>query len=219
VGVGHVAVAIGTAKVAPRVNAGWLVFAALLADFLLGILVYLGREHALVPTDHSSKHYLLFVFPYSHGLLPLILWGATLGFLLSLWYRSGRSRVLLVIAALVVSHYLLDGMVHLAGLPVAGQNSRKLGLGLWRHMPLELSLETLMVIVGGVLFWRASAQSSLSRYGVLLVTIFVAVMTWTQFLAVVPPAPNQLIAGWIAFPLVLSGLIHCLDWKRVHAAA
>jgi len=216
VGVGHVAVAIGAAKVAPRVNAGWLVFAALLADFLLGIFAYLGFEHAIVPNDYASKHYLLFIFPYSHGLLPLIFWGAILGFLISLGYRSNRARVLLVIAALVLSHYILDGLVHVAGLPIAGENSPKLGLGLYRNMPLELSLETLMVIVGGMLFWKASSQSALSRYGVLIVTLFVAVMTWSSLFAVSPPTPNQLTVSLIAFPLVLSTLIYAFDWKRVH---
>jgi ABC-type Fe3+-siderophore transport system permease subunit len=39
VGVGHAAVAPGAARIAPRVNAGWLVFAALLAGAILGLLV------------------------------------------------------------------------------------------------------------------------------------------------------------------------------------
>lgn len=218
-GVGHVAVAIGAAKAAPRVNAGWLVFAALLADFLLGIFAYFGLEHAIIPADYSSRHYLLFVFPYSHGLLPLILFGAILGFLISLGSRSNRSRILLVITALVVSHYLLDGLVHVKGLPILGENSPKLGLGLYHNMPVELALETLMVIIGGALFWRASSQSSMSRYGVLLITAFVAVMTWSSFFTVTPPTPNQLTVSLIAFPLVLSGLIYVFDWKRAHAAA
>jgi len=52
---------------------GWLVFAAVLADFLLGIFAGLGIEHATVPRDYAHKHYLLFTFPYSHGLLTLLL--------------------------------------------------------------------------------------------------------------------------------------------------
>lgn len=218
VGVGHVAVAIGAAKAAPRVNAGWLVFAALLADFLLGIFAYFGLEHAIIPADYPSRHYLLFVFPYSHGLLALVVWGAVLGFFISLGYRSNRSRVFLVIAALVVSHYILDGLVHVNGLPILGENSPKLGLGLYQNMPAELPLETLMVIIGGALFWRASSPSSLSRYGVLLVTVFVSVMTWTSLFAVTPPTPNQLAVSLILFPLILSGLIYAFDRKRVRAA-
>jgi hypothetical protein len=72
-GVGHVALALGASKAAPRLNAGWLVFAALLSDFLLGIFASLGLEHASVPADYATRHYLLFTFPYSHGLLALLL--------------------------------------------------------------------------------------------------------------------------------------------------
>jgi hypothetical protein len=48
-GVGHAAIALGAARAVPRVNAGWLVFAAFLADFLLGIFAIMGFEQAHVP--------------------------------------------------------------------------------------------------------------------------------------------------------------------------
>ena len=215
-GVGHVAVAIGAAKAAPRVNAGCLVFAALLADFLLGIFAYFGLEHSTVPVDYASKHYLLFTFPYSHGLLPLLIWGALLGLAIAWPHRSARQRVFLVIAALVVSHFVLDGIVHVAGLPLAGENTPKLGLGLWRNMPLELTLETLMTLVGAALFWKAASRSAVSRYGVIFVTLIVLALTWTQLAQVNPPDPHQLTVGWIAFPLLLSSIVYGLDWRRVH---
>ncbi len=82
-GIGHVAVALGASRAAPRLNVGWLVFAALLADFLLGIFAALGLEHSTVPPDLAAKHYLLFTFPYSHGLVALGLWSVIFGFLIS----------------------------------------------------------------------------------------------------------------------------------------
>jgi hypothetical protein len=145
-GVGHAAVALGVASVAPRVNAGWLVFAAFLADLLLGVFAALGLESFQAPPDYASRHYLLFTFPYSHGLLPLLVWGALLGWLVSRLRETDRSRVFFVVAALVVSHFLLDGLVHVAGLPILGESSPKLGLGLWRSMPIELTLETLLTL-------------------------------------------------------------------------
>lgn len=216
-GVGHVAVAIGAARAAPRVNAGWLVFAACLADFLLGLFAYFGLEHATVPDDYASRHYLLFTFPYSHGLLPLLVWGAILGLFVASLYRSAGQRVFVVIAALVVSHFFLDGLVHVAGLPLAGENSPKLGLGLWKHLPLELGVETVMTLAGVALFWRAASSSAISRYGVILVTLMVLALTWTQLSLIVPPDPHRLVVGWIVFPLLLSSIVYALDWKRVHA--
>jgi len=215
VGVGHVAVAIGASKAVPRVNIGWLVFAALLADFLLGIFGFFGLEHATVPADYASKHYLLFTFPYSHGLLPLILWGVLFGLVVAWPYGTDRNRVLFVVAALVVSHFFLDGLVHVAGLPLAGANSPKFGLGLWKNLPAELTLETLMTLVGVVLFWKVASPSPLSRYGVITVTVIVLALTWTQLSNTAPPEPRGLVVGWIVFPLILSVLVYGFDWTRV----
>jgi hypothetical protein len=148
-GVGHVALVLGAAEATARLNADWLVFAALLADFLLGIFAWMGLESAHVPENVAAKDYLTFTFPYSHGLAPLILGGAILGFLVSraAGSRGDRTIVFAIMAAMVVSHFLLDGLVHVAGLPLAGEDSPKFGLGLWRNMPL-LTLKTLMSVAG-----------------------------------------------------------------------
>lgn len=122
-GVGHVALALGASKAVPRLNVGWLVMAALLSDFLLGIFAAFGLEHSTVPENFASRHYLLFTFPYSHGLLPLIVWAAIFGFLISRFYRLNARRVAMVVGLVVLSHFLLDGIVHIAGLPIAGENS------------------------------------------------------------------------------------------------
>jgi hypothetical protein len=111
-GVGHAALALGAAKATPRLNVGWLVFAAFLADFLLGIFAWMGLESAHVPENYAAKHYLTFTFPYSYGLAPLILWGVIFGLLVSRTTRSNRTIVFAVVAAVVVSHFLLDGLVH-----------------------------------------------------------------------------------------------------------
>lgn len=70
-GIGHVAVGLGLKTADRRLNAGLLVFAAFLADFLLGWFVLAGWESYQYPADYDSVHYLLFTFPWSHGLVPL----------------------------------------------------------------------------------------------------------------------------------------------------
>lgn len=216
-GVGHAAVALGVATVAPRVNAGWLVFAAFLADFLLGVFAALGLEHFQVPSDYASRHYLLFTFPYSHGLLPLLVWGALLGWLLSRLRDSDRSRVFLVVAALVVSHFILDGLVHVAGLPILGESSPRLGLGLWKNMPVELTLETLLTLACMVLYLRfiGSSAPATARYGIPALMLLLTAATWSPLAATVPPTPSQLIPGWIGMPVLFSALVYALDRRRV----
>ncbi len=220
-GVGHAAVAMGAARAAPRLNVGWLVFAAFLSDFLLGVFSLMGLEHASVPPDFAARHYLLFTFPYSHGLLPLLLWAAIAGFLISRPQGLDRTRVLIVIAAVVLSHFVLDALVHVAGLPLAGENSPKIGLGLWNHLPLELSLETLMAVVGVAIYLKVAgtSASAVSRYGMPVFMALVTALTWTQLFAAAPPKPDRLPPAWIAVPLALSGIAYALDRKRVAAVA
>ena len=216
-GVGHVAVALGASRAAPRVNVGWLVFAALLADFLLGIFASLGLECATVPENYSAKHYLLFTFPYSHGLAALFVWAMLFGLLISRWHQvAERSRVWLVIALVVLSHFVLDGIVHIAGLPLIGQTSPKLGLGLWKLMPFELALETFMAIAGLALYWKLASPSKFAwrRYGMTSFVAVVTLMTWTQLRVTVPPDPKQLTGAWIIVPLVFGAVAYGLDRKR-----
>lgn len=214
-GIGHVAVALGAARAAPRLNVGWLVFAALLADFLLGIFASFGLEHATVPVDYASKHYLLFDFPYSHGLLALLLWAAIFGFLASRPFGLEGRRIGMVVGLAVLSHFLLDGLVHVAGLPLIGEGSPKLGLGLWEHMPVELGLETVMALAGIAVYWKLAGSSSVSRYGMTIFVVLFTGMTWTQLALTTPPQAKQLNVSWVVVPLVLSAIAYGLDRKRV----
>lgn len=177
--------ALGASRATPRLNVGWLVFAALFADFLLGIFATLGLEHSTVPPDYANRRYLLFTFPYSHGMLALFLWSTAFGLLLSRGLGFKGRKVWMVIAAVGLSHFLLDGLVHVAGLPVIGQNSPKLGLGLWNNMPLELTLETLMAIAGVAIYWTVSGsgRSAVSRHGMTAFVLLVTALTWTPLVA------------------------------------
>jgi len=215
-GIGHVAVALGASRAAPRLNVGWLVFAAVLADFLLGIFAALGIEHATVPIDYAHKHYLLFTFPYSHGLLPVLLWATIFGLFLSRACGMESTRVWLVAGLVVLSHFLLDGLVHVAGLPLVGENSPKLGLALWNNMPVELALETLMALLGLALYWKLAGSSSISRYGMAVFIVLFTAMTWSQLALTIPPKTTELTVSWLVAPLVLSAIAYGLDWRRVH---
>lgn len=217
-GVGHAALALTVARTVPCLNAGWLVFASLLADFLLGIFAWMGLEQAHVPADYPHRHYLTFTFPYSHGLAPLLLWGALLGTLIALLQSSDRQRIFLTVAAVVLSHFFLDSIVHVVGLPLAGESSPKVAFGLWNYMPFELILETLMTIGALVLYWRVKPRSAISRYGIAVFMILFAALTWTQLFMTTPPESAQLIPSWIAFPLVCGAIVYALDGRRLAQA-
>src|SRR5215472_14833085 len=216
-GIGHVALALGASKAEPRLNVGWLVFAALLSISFSVYSLLSAWSRATVPADFTSRHYLLFTFPYSHGLLALIIWSSIFGFLVSRLLGFRGRRVWILVALVALSHFLLDGLVHVAGLPLMGENSPKFGLGLWNHLRLELSLETLMAIGGVVIYWQltGAASSAVSRYGIAIFVILLTALIWTQQLPNPAPTSHELTITWIVAPMVLSAIAYALDRKRV----
>jgi hypothetical protein len=145
-----------------------------------------------------------------------LLWATIFGFLVSRAFGLESRRVWLTAALVGLSHFLLDGLVHIAGLPLAGENSPKLGLGLWQNMPLELALETVMTFAGIALYWRLSQSSALSRYGMAVFMVVFLAMMWTQLASTVPPQPHVLTVSWLVAPVVLGAIAYALDWQRVH---
>jgi hypothetical protein len=116
-GIGHVAVGLGLKRADPALNLGWLLFAAMLPDFLLGWFALAGQETYEAPPGFATGHYLLFTFPWSHGLAADLVWAAAAG--LVAWRFTRRWTASLAIAAAVASHFVLDAIVHVKGLPLA----------------------------------------------------------------------------------------------------
>lgn len=218
-GIGHAAVALGASRAAPRVNVGILVFAAFIADFLLGIFAALGMEQAHTPPDFATRHYLTFTFPYSHGLVALIMWGVLLGAIFCWVNRQDRVRAFWVLTALVFSHFILDGLVHVPELPLLGQDSPKVGLALWNHMSLELTLESLMAVAGLAVYWGSKGGSKSSRWGMAAFVILLTALTWTQLFSTTAPTRAQLVPTWIIAPVVFSAIPFAFDRKRIAVAA
>ncbi len=119
---------------------------------------------------------------------------------------------------MVVSHFILDGLVHVAGLPILGESSPKLGLGLWRNMPVELALETLLTLGCVVLYLRFIGPGA---DGALRDSHLHAAAHGRDL---EPSCGHhaafaaQLIPGWIGMPVIFGVLVYALDRRRARAA-
>jgi hypothetical protein len=105
---GHFGLAFGAKKAAPAVSLGALFAASQCADLLWPTLLSAGYEQVVIRPGITVVTPLDFVsYPYSHSLLALCLWAM-------LWQAAyvvlTRTRIAasIAIAALVVSHWLLD---------------------------------------------------------------------------------------------------------------
>ena len=195
---GHIGVALAISHVEPRINVGLLVAASLLLDLLLWLFVLVGWETVVIPADFQQTHQPRFGFPYSHGLLFSVVWSATAGasvFLLSVGSSHEKFRAALLLAAVVVSHWLLDVLVHRPELPVATTGSRQLGFGLWSNMTVALAVEAALVIGGLSLVFAGRSMSRARKLALAAISLLVLAFTVVGMTVAPPPPSASAMAG------------------------
>ncbi len=141
--IGHFAPAFVAAAVSPRSpRLGTLFVAAQLVDWGFFALALVGVERLKVDPDASVMVPLdLYHMPYTHSLIGAGIWALACLAVVALLNRRLVAGALA--GAVVLSHWLLDWVVHVPDLTLNGQPP-KFGLGLWDYpwvaIPLELGM-------------------------------------------------------------------------------
>jgi membrane-bound metal-dependent hydrolase YbcI (DUF457 family) len=197
---GHFGVALAAKKVAPRPSLGTLVLAAMLADGIWPVFMLLGLEKVEIVPGITAVTPLLFVsYPYTHSLVADLLWGALVAAVYYL-YRRDRAGALWL-AALVVSHWVLDFASHRPDMPL-WPGSPVVGLGLWYSVPATLAVELGLFAIGAWLY--ASVTRPRDRIGTYAFWALVATLTALYLASVFGPPPPSVealamtgVAGWL----------------------
>ncbi len=197
---GHIGAGLALGSAARDVSVGVFIAAALLLDLLLWLFVLLGWESVVIPLDFRRRHQPEFTFPYSHGLLASVVWSA-LAAALAVAFLSGRrrSRTAALIAAAVLSHWVLDALVHRPELPLAGASSPPVGLALWDHLPVALAVEAALVIIGVYLFSAGGGPRRTRSIGLAVLAMTVMLLTAVGMtLAPAPPSVSAMATSSLA---------------------
>jgi hypothetical protein len=203
--IGHFALGLGSKRLAPDVSRGALFLACQWADLLWPTLVMAGVESFTIRPGITAVTPLDFThYPYSHSLLALLLWGALLAFI----YRAvsmSSLRGAIVLGALVVSHWLLDVIVHRPDLPLAPGMDLRLGLGLWNSIPATLAVEFGLYAVGVWLYRKATvARDRIGSLGFWGLVAFLALVQVANTLGPPPPSIGAVTASaqamWLIVP-------------------
>jgi hypothetical protein len=107
--------------------------------------------------------------------------------------------------------------MHTPDMPLLGNDSPKLGLGLWRHRELSLAAE-LAAFGAGVWFWlRAPGRAARAPQGRIATTVFLVLLTAillsTPFMP--PPAgPRAFAATALVGYALLAGAAAFVDRRR-----
>lgn len=213
---GHYGVAFALKRAEPKLSLGTLFVAGQLLDLLWGIFLLLGWEHAIIVPDATTFHQLEFRdYPISHSLVAAIVWSIAAAAAYYSWPTRDTTRhwqAAAIVGAATFSHYPLDLLVHLPDLPILGNNSPKLGLGLWNHPAIAVAAELLVLGIGVAIYVAFSSK----RYPIRPVRLAVLVVVLLGIYAASlygPPPPSMTAVGLgdLGLILVLASLAGWAD--------
>ncbi len=193
--IGHFALGMGAKKMAPEVSLGTLFLACQLADLLWPALLLAGVEVVRIQPGVTAVTPLDFVrYPYSHSLLALLIWSVLFS-LTYLAFRRSRTKAAVTLGALVLSHWLLDFVVHRPDLPVIPGGSERFGLGVWDSLPATLAVELPLFAAGVVLYARSTvALDRQGRWGFWSLIAFLLIVYLANLFG--PPPPSVDAVAW-----------------------
>jgi len=211
--IGHYALGFAAKRWAPRASLGTLFVAPTLADLLWPVFLLLGWEHAhVVPGPNPFLTLWLDDYPISHSLFTLIVWGALFGYLYR--RRSGDKRAGVVIALLVVSHWVLDFVTHRPDEPLY-PGGPKVGLGLWNSVAGTVIVESALLIAGVAIYTRATrARDAIGRWGLWGLVALLAASYYSSLFTPTPTDIRALAVGGIFFELVFVAVAWWVDRHR-----
>jgi len=198
---GHVGLAFAAKRVAPMTSLGTLLLAMNFADCFWPVFLILGIESVRIVPGITRMTPLDFTYPWSHSLLMDAVWA--IGFA-ALYFAARRYAAgSLVIAAGVLSHWVLDWISHRPDMPLAPWSQQKYGLGLWNSVAGTIATE-LVLFFGGLWLYLAGTRGK-DRTGAFALAAFVVLMLILWIGAVFgPPPPSAKVLQWSALSIWLT---------------
>jgi membrane-bound metal-dependent hydrolase YbcI (DUF457 family) len=214
--IGHFALGFAAKRAAPRLSLAALFAAAQLADLIWPFLLAAGVEQVRIVPGITAFTPLDFVsYPYSHSLLALALWGLLFGGICAVIVRD--RRVMVVVAALVVSHWVLDWVTHRPDLPLY-PGSAKVGLGLWNSVPATIAVEMVMLVVGVWMYAHATRARDVIGRRAFAAFVGFLLAAYVANLGPPPPSITALVIAAIAGAAVIIVWAWWFDRHRVPIA-
>ena len=197
--IGHWAPALAVAARRKRPGLGTLFIAAQLVDWAFFLFVLLGVEKMrLNPAISAGSPLDLYFMPYTHSLLGSALFAVVFGGIVGIWLKDRTAGLLT--GAVVLSHWLLDLLVHVPDLTITG-SPPKLGFGLWNYPLIERPLE--LAITFGALWLYVRARSPAMSRAAVLGALLLGLQLFNWFGPVAPEVtPGTSYLAFVAYGLI-----------------
>jgi hypothetical protein len=177
--IGHYSAAFIAAAHPKAPSLGTLFIGAQLVDFGFFSFALAGIEAMRITPGYTVMNPMdLYSMPYTHSLIGSMVWAAGFALIIGLVTKS-RVGALLA-GAVVMSHWVLDLLVHSKDLTIAG-NPPKLGFGLWNYPAIEMPLEIAITFGALWLFARATKANVKSWALVVMIAVLLALQAFNWF--------------------------------------
>lgn len=196
--VGHLATAFVAKSVEPKAPLGWLVAGAFALDLLWPLFLLAGVERVVIAPGETAFTPLAFEhYPWSHSLAFAVFWGVVACGAARIAGLS--ARVAGVIGAIVVSHWLLDLVVHIPDLPL-WPSGPVAGFGLWNFPVATLVVEGAFYAAALAAYTRAfPTRDRIGTLGLWSLAVFMGVI-WASG-PFTPPPPSVEAVAWVTLAL------------------
>lgn len=193
--IGHFGAGFAAKGISRETSLGTLFLAAQFIDLLWPTLLLLDIERVRIVPGITAVTPLLFeYYPVSHSLVAVFGWALLVGGVHYLLKR--RRAAAFVLGGLVVSHWLLDAVVHRPDLPVMPGGDMLVGLNAWSSLPLTLAIELSLFGLGTWIYLRnTAATDAVGRYGLAALVGFLLLVYAGNLLG--DPPPGATAIAWV----------------------
>lgn len=195
--IGHFGVSFAAKKAAPRVSLSTLFMAGQFIDLLWPLFLLLGLEQVEVDPGNTAFTPLNFIsYPLTHSFAGVLVWALLFGGVYFAMRKDARSALLL--AGLVLSHWLLDLLVHRPDLQLLPGLDVTVGFGMWNSVALTILVEGLIFAGGAWMYLRSTtAANGRGRWGLWGLLSILAIIYVMNLLG--PPPPDVKAIGYVGF--------------------
>ena len=208
--IGHFGLSFAAKKAAPKVSLGTLFIATQFVDILWPfLLVFHVEKVAIIPGYTKTNAFEFLYFPYTHSLFMGIVWGVLTGIVYWLFKRDQRGAI--VVGLCVLSHWLLDLIVHTADLPLTPFGDYKVGFGLWNYVAITLIIEFVIFLAGAYLYATfTKAKNKIGSWGLWTLVILLLVFQLTNTFG--PPPSGTIMTLFVSFVTLMVIIVALAYW-------
>jgi hypothetical protein len=217
--IGHFGIGLALKRADKTLSLGLLFIAVQLSDLIYGVTLLAGIEKISIISGTNpltSAQYTF--FPYSHSLVAtLILAGLVALIFLVVPFKIGlsKSRTALVMATAVMSHFVLDVIVHNPDIDLLGNGVYKIGLGLWNYPIASYVVEALLLIAGLWIYLKSTeAKNFVGKYGLPILSVILLILNGVNTFVLYPTNVENFAVTMLVVYVTTIIIAFWLDRKR-----